>query len=69
MARHVRDLADSVKAPLGAVLEGGYEPEVLAQCVAQTLLALGGDEPATSAAPDALFTSRAAARVGHYWQL
>jgi acetoin utilization deacetylase AcuC-like enzyme len=69
MARHVRDLATSLGAPLGVVLEGGYEPEILAQCVAATLVALDGDLPANSAAPEAFLTSRAAAHVGHYWPL
>jgi acetoin utilization deacetylase AcuC-like enzyme len=69
MACQTRDLAQNVQAPVGAVLEGGYEPEVLAEYVAATLQALGGEEPATSAAPEALLTSRAAARVAHYWEL
>ena len=69
MARQTRDLADSMRAPVGAVLEGGYQPEVLGDCVAETMLALDGHEPATSAAPDPLLTSRAAARVGHFWEL
>jgi acetoin utilization deacetylase AcuC-like enzyme len=29
--------------PLGAVLEGGYEVEALAECVRETLAALGGE--------------------------
>ena len=69
MARQVRDLAAIVNAPLGAVLEGGYNAAALAECVAETLAALGGEGEATSAAPEALITSRAAAHVGHYWQL
>jgi acetoin utilization deacetylase AcuC-like enzyme len=69
MARLVRDLASGLNVPLGAVLEGGYEPTALAQCVLETLVALGGDEPAQSAAPEALLTSRAASHVGHYWPL
>jgi acetoin utilization deacetylase AcuC-like enzyme len=69
MARHVRDFAEDLDVPIGAVLEGGYEPAALAECVRETLMALSGDEPATSAAPEALLTSRAAARVGHYWPL
>jgi acetoin utilization deacetylase AcuC-like enzyme len=69
MARHVREFAEQLDAPLGVVLEGGYEPTALAQCVRATLTALGGDEPARSAAPEALLTSRAAAHVGHYWPL
>jgi acetoin utilization deacetylase AcuC-like enzyme len=69
MARHVRDLALRCEVPLGAVLEGGYEPVALAQCVAETLAALAGEQPANSAAPEALLTSRAAAQVGHHWTL
>jgi acetoin utilization deacetylase AcuC-like enzyme len=69
MARHVRDFAEELGVPIGAVLEGGHEPAALAECVRETLTALSGDEPATSAAPEALLTSRAAAHVGHYWQL
>ncbi|MFZ2112614.1 MAG: histone deacetylase [Solirubrobacteraceae bacterium] len=69
MARHVRDMAERVGAPLGAVLEGGYEPDVLADCVVETLGALAGSEPPSSAAPEALLTSRAAAQIGHHWSL
>ena len=69
MARHVREMAAGLGAPVGAVLEGGYEPAALAECVAATLAALGGEGEATSAAPEALLTSRAAAHVGHYWHL
>jgi acetoin utilization deacetylase AcuC-like enzyme len=69
MVRHVRDFAEELAVPIGAVLEGGYEPAALAECVRETLTALSGDEPATSAAPEALLTSRAAAHVGHYWAL
>jgi acetoin utilization deacetylase AcuC-like enzyme len=50
MARHVRGLAAQLDVPLGAVLEGGYEPAALAQSVQTTLAALGGDEPARSVA-------------------
>ena len=38
MTRRVRDLG----APVGAVLEGGYNPPVLAECVAETMAALSG---------------------------
>jgi len=69
MARHVRDMARGVGAPLGAVLEGGYEPHTLAACVVETLEALAGSEQPRSAAPEALLTSRAAAQIGRYWPL
>jgi acetoin utilization deacetylase AcuC-like enzyme len=74
IARHVRDLAAAADAPLGVVLEGGYNQRVLAECVGETLAALAGEGSARSAAPDRSkigqqLTSRAAAHVGHYWPL
>jgi acetoin utilization deacetylase AcuC-like enzyme len=69
MARHVRAFAEELGAPVGAVLEGGYEPVALAESVRETLATLGGSEQPHSAAPEALLTSRAAAHVGHYWPL
>jgi acetoin utilization deacetylase AcuC-like enzyme len=69
MARQVRDFADGLGVPLGTVLEGGYEPVALAQSVQATLIALSGDEPARSVAPEPLLTSRAASHIGHYWSL
>jgi acetoin utilization deacetylase AcuC-like enzyme len=69
MARHVRAMASDAGAPLGAVLEGGYEPQTLAACVVETMQALSSAERPRSAAPEALLTSRAAAQVGHYWPL
>ncbi len=69
MARQVRDMAAGLGVPVGAVLEGGYDTAALAECVSVTLAALGGEGKATSAAPEALLTSRAAAHIGHYWQL
>ena len=57
------------RRPLGAVLEGGYEPAALADSVVATLAALGGDGEATEIAPDPLLTSRAAAGVARHWDL
>ena len=68
MARHVRAFAEEL-GPLGAVLEGGYEPAALAECVRETLSALSADEPPRSAAPEPLLTSRAASYVSHHWPL
>ena len=42
MAARVRELAVSAGVPLGVVLEGGYNCEVLAECVCATLPALAG---------------------------
>ena len=69
LARHVRDMADQVGAPVGAVLEGGYDPDALAESVLATVAALGGDLPADSIAPDPIYTARVAAHVGHHWTL
>jgi acetoin utilization deacetylase AcuC-like enzyme len=69
MARHIRDVGRDLGAPVGAVLEGGYDPDALAECVLATVLALGGDRAADSIAPDPLFTSRVSAHVGHFWSL
>ena len=69
MACQVRDMAEQVGAPLGAVLEGGYDPPALAESTAATLAALGGKGESISAAPEALLTSRAAAGVARYWSL
>jgi acetoin utilization deacetylase AcuC-like enzyme len=43
MAERVRDLAASLGVPVGAVLEGGYEPAALAESVAATMAALTGE--------------------------
>ncbi len=69
MACQVRDLALTVRAPIGAVLEGGYAPSALADCVTTTLTALSGVGEAESIAPDPILTGRAAAQFGRYWQL
>jgi acetoin utilization deacetylase AcuC-like enzyme len=42
MAGLAGELAISAGAPVGAVLEGGYEPEALAESVAATMAAIGG---------------------------
>ena len=69
MACHVRDLAARLDAPVGLVLEGGYEPEALAESVVATMAALSGEGEAVERAPEALLTSRAAAGVSRYWDL
>jgi len=42
MATRMRDLADRLGVPLGAVLEGGYEPVSLVESLLATMAALGG---------------------------
>lgn len=39
MASRVRDLAEELDVPLGAMLEGGYDVDALAECVVATLSA------------------------------
>jgi acetoin utilization deacetylase AcuC-like enzyme len=69
MARHVADMADHVGAPVGAVLEGGYDAHSLSECVLATISALQEHGAAESIAPDPMVTSRVAAHVGHFWTL
>jgi acetoin utilization deacetylase AcuC-like enzyme len=69
LACHVRELAGECGAPVGAMLEGGYDPGALAASMVATVAALGGEGRAESIAPDPLITSRAAAHVGHFWSL
>jgi acetoin utilization deacetylase AcuC-like enzyme len=69
MACQVRDLAATLDAPVGAVLEGGYEPHALAACAIATMRALCGDGEAESIAPEGICTPRAASYVSRYWEL
>jgi len=69
MTCQVRDLAARVGAPFGAVLEGGYEPVSLVESLLATLAAMDGEGESVSAAPEAILTSRAAARVAPFWTL
>ncbi len=69
MACKVRDLADQLDVPVGAVLEGGYEPAALARSVQSTLSSLRADDPPRSVAPDPVLGSRAAANIARYWPL
>ncbi len=51
MAARVRAMAEAVGAPVGMVLEGGYDSDVLAECVCATLPVLGGGAPRLTVAP------------------
>ena len=72
MAIRVREIARRAGAPLGAVLEGGYNSCVLADCVCATLPALVGEQQprafATQASEDQI-TERAVKLLGRYWPL
>jgi acetoin utilization deacetylase AcuC-like enzyme len=67
MARQLRAEAERLRAPIGAVLEGGYEPTALAESVRQTMAALAGDGRAPASAPEPQLTGQALARIGRYW--
>jgi acetoin utilization deacetylase AcuC-like enzyme len=69
IAGRVRDLAARLDAPLGLVLEGGYEPVALTESVIATLDALRGGAATGPPAPATELTSRAAAGVARHWRL
>ncbi len=69
MTRSLQAVAAELAAPIGAVLEGGYDLEALPACVIGTMRALAGEGETISSAPEAVYTSRAAAHVGHHWEL
>jgi acetoin utilization deacetylase AcuC-like enzyme len=69
LACHVRDLADAVGAPVGAVLEGGYAPAALGESVVATVAALQGAGEADSIAPEPLVTPRAIGQFASMWEL
>ena len=66
LARHVRALGQAVGAPVGAVLEGGYDLRALASSVAATLEALAEGAEPRSVAPSRL-TQAARERVASFW--
>ena len=68
MTCQVRELAARLGAPVGAVLEGGYEPAAVAESALATIAALGGEGEA-AAAPDSAVAARAVARVAPRWGL
>jgi acetoin utilization deacetylase AcuC-like enzyme len=66
MAARVRELGERLGAPIGAVLEGGYSPGALADSVAATMRALGGDG-VSIVAPETAVADAAAERVARFW--
>ena len=71
MAARVRELARSSRAPLGAVLEGGYHPAILGECVSAVLPVLAGEvEAQDGEPPDAdadAAVERARRQLARYW--
>jgi acetoin utilization deacetylase AcuC-like enzyme len=74
LAARTRDLARALGVPLGVVMEGGYNPEVLAECVCAILPVLAGEGRASApaggepAGHEALM-DRAVTHYGRYWPL
>jgi acetoin utilization deacetylase AcuC-like enzyme len=68
LSAHMRALADELGAPVGAVLEGGYDLRALATSVAETMSALadGATPPEPARHP---LADEAAAVLGRYWEL
>jgi acetoin utilization deacetylase AcuC-like enzyme len=68
LAAHVVELAGETGAPVGAVLEGGYDLRALAGSVAATMETLANGATPRSREPDPL-TENVMERVGRYWDL
>jgi len=66
MAVEVHELGAQLGAPIGAVLEGGYAPNALADSVAATMHGLDG-EGESMPAPETAVAAEAAARVAPFW--
>ena len=69
MTSQVRALGEELGAPVGAVLEGGYDLRALASSVAETMAALtNGAAPRAGVGRDPL-AGEAARVLGRYWDL
>jgi acetoin utilization deacetylase AcuC-like enzyme len=68
LTRWSRAIGQASSAPVGCLLEGGYDLDALADSVAATLAALGDDESPRSVTPGAL-VDRAAEQVRRFWAL
>jgi acetoin utilization deacetylase AcuC-like enzyme len=68
LASRMRALGDELGAPVGAVLEGGYDLRALADSVAETIAALGGGAVPPEVARHPL-AQEAAGVLGRYWDL
>jgi acetoin utilization deacetylase AcuC-like enzyme len=67
MGLRLRALADRVGAPLGAVLEGGYDLDALARSCAASLRAFATDDAAPEPVEPHPMAARAAERVAAHW--
>jgi acetoin utilization deacetylase AcuC-like enzyme len=69
LSRQVRALGAELGAPVGAVLEGGYDLDALAASVAETMAALGGEAEPPAALERHPLADAAAGVLGRYWPL
>ena len=71
MAARIKGLAEEVGAPLGVVMEGGYEPDVLAGSVCAVLPVLAGARTGAAERPvlEEPLLARAAAVYGQWWPI
>ena len=67
MSALVRHAADALGAPVGVVLEGGYDLGALARSVVATLEVLAGDGDAPPSGRVHPLTDQALARASSYW--
>ncbi|HVE68762.1 MAG TPA: histone deacetylase [Solirubrobacteraceae bacterium] len=67
MASAVAGLARETGVPVGAVLEGGYDLDVLAACVPATLDALRADAPEIPAVAEHPLSAEARGRLATWW--
>jgi acetoin utilization deacetylase AcuC-like enzyme len=69
MTRSLRDAADSIGAPLGCVLEGGYALDALARSVATTMETLVESEAIAPEEPaaDGAIEAQARTRLSRWW--
>ena len=68
MSSRLRALGEELGAPVGALLEGGYDLRALAESVPETMAALAGDADPPEAARHPL-ADQAAEVLGRYWEL
>jgi acetoin utilization deacetylase AcuC-like enzyme len=70
LALQVRVLAEGLDAPIGVVLEGGYDLEALSSSVVASLQAFSSDDgKEPRAAPRGPLVDAAAETIGLYWKL
>ena len=69
LTRQVRALGEQLGAPVGVLLEGGYDLDALAGSVAATMEALTDGSPPPATVERHALAERAAAVLGRYWDL